>query len=77
MLTHSLVKRVGDLGDLPTQSQDGPGNRRLIEAATRSIVAAGAVPILLGGLFKRMYGLNDTQLAQVFPGASARDLGLV
>ena len=32
---------------------------------------------LLGGLFKRMYGLNDAQLATVFPGASARDLGLV
>lgn len=32
---------------------------------------------LFGGLFKRMYGLNDTQLAQVFPGASARDIGLV
>ena len=32
---------------------------------------------LFGGLFKRMYGLNDAQLAQVFPGASARDIGLV
>ncbi|MFG6486039.1 DUF1501 domain-containing protein [Roseateles sp. BYS78W] len=32
---------------------------------------------LFGGLFKRMYGLNDTQLASVFPGASARDIGLV
>jgi uncharacterized protein (DUF1501 family) len=32
---------------------------------------------LLGSLFKRMYGLDDTQLAQVFPGASPRDLGLV
>lgn len=32
---------------------------------------------LLGGLFKRMYGLNDAQLAQVFPGASVRDLNLV
>jgi len=31
---------------------------------------------LFGGLFKRMYGLNDAQLATVFPGASARDLGL-
>lgn len=31
----------------------------------------------LGGLFRRMYGLNDAQLAQVFPGASARDIGLV
>ncbi|WP_422015753.1 DUF1501 domain-containing protein [Roseateles sp.] len=32
---------------------------------------------LLGGLFRRMYGLNDAQLAAVFPGASARDIGLV
>lgn len=32
---------------------------------------------LFGGLFKRMYGLNDAQLAAVFPGASARDIGLV
>lgn len=32
---------------------------------------------LLGGLFRRLYGLNDAQLAQVFPGASARDLGLL
>lgn len=31
---------------------------------------------LLGGLFRRMYGLSDAQLATVFPGASARDLGL-
>lgn len=32
---------------------------------------------LFGGLARRMYGLNDAQLATVFPGASARDLGLV
>jgi uncharacterized protein (DUF1501 family) len=32
---------------------------------------------LFGGLLRRMYGLNDAQLAQVFPGASARDLGLI
>jgi uncharacterized protein (DUF1501 family) len=32
---------------------------------------------MLGGMFKRMYGLNDAQLAQVFPGASPRDIGLV
>jgi uncharacterized protein (DUF1501 family) len=31
----------------------------------------------LGGLFKRMYGLSDAQLAQVFPSASTRDIGLV
>ncbi len=32
---------------------------------------------LFGGLFRRIYGLNDAQLATVFPGASARDVGLV
>lgn len=32
---------------------------------------------VFGGLMRRMYGLNDAQLAQVFPGASPRDLGLV
>jgi len=32
---------------------------------------------LFGGLFKRMYGLNDVQLATVFPGASARDMALI
>ena len=32
---------------------------------------------LFGGLFKRMYGLNGAQLATVFPGASARDIGLI
>ena len=32
---------------------------------------------LFGGLARRMYGLNDAQLATVFPGASARDIGLV
>lgn len=41
--------RVGDLGDLPTQSHDGPGNRALIETTTRAIVAAGAVPLMIGG----------------------------
>lgn len=41
--------RFADLGDLPTRSEDGPGNRRLIEDATRAIVAAGALPIMLGG----------------------------
>lgn len=32
---------------------------------------------LFGGLARRMYGLSDAQLATVFPGASARDIGLV
>lgn len=41
--------RLADLGDLPTTPLDGPGNRALIEAATRAVLAAGAVPIMLGG----------------------------
>jgi len=32
---------------------------------------------LLGGLVARMYGLDDAQIARVFPGASVKDLGLV
>jgi uncharacterized protein (DUF1501 family) len=32
---------------------------------------------LLGGLVARLYGLSDAQIARVFPGASAKDLGLV
>jgi uncharacterized protein (DUF1501 family) len=31
----------------------------------------------LGGLFQRQFGLGTTQLAQVFPGATSRDLGLL
>jgi len=38
-----------DGGDLPTVPGDGAGNRALIEAATRAAVAAGAVPVLIGG----------------------------
>jgi len=32
---------------------------------------------LMGGLFSRMYGMNTGRLANVFPGATPRDLGLV
>ena len=41
--------RLADLGDLVTRSEDGPGNRDLIEQAARAILAHGAVPIMLGG----------------------------
>ena len=41
--------RVADLGNLPTKSKDGKGNRKLIEAQTRKILAAGAVPLVFGG----------------------------
>jgi uncharacterized protein (DUF1501 family) len=32
---------------------------------------------VLGGLFARLYGLSETQIDHVFPGAKARDIGLV
>lgn len=41
--------RFADLGDLRTSPEDGPGNRALIETATREILAAGAVPVMIGG----------------------------
>jgi agmatinase len=40
---------VVDLGDIETEPEDNAGNRAAIEAATRDIRAAGAVPILIGG----------------------------
>lgn len=41
--------KLADAGNLPTVSHDGAGNRALIRQATQDIVAAGAVPIMLGG----------------------------
>jgi agmatinase len=41
--------RFGDLGDLRTQPNDGPGNRDLIRQTTTEILAAGAVPLMIGG----------------------------
>ncbi len=38
-----------DAGDLPTDPADAPGNRARIERATRAVLGAGAVPVLLGG----------------------------
>ena len=43
------TRRVADLGNLPTKTKDGKGNRKLIEAQTRKILAAGAVPLMFGG----------------------------
>jgi agmatinase len=41
--------RVVDCGDVPGSLDDGAANRAGIRAATEAILAAGAVPILLGG----------------------------
>ena len=38
-----------DAGTIPTSPHDNEGNRALIEAKTRAILAAGSVPILIGG----------------------------
>jgi agmatinase len=38
-----------DLGNLPTRALDGKGNRKKIETLTKSIIAAGAVPLMFGG----------------------------
>jgi agmatinase len=38
-----------DAGDLPTSAFDNAGNRKLIEQKTRAILAAGAVPLMIGG----------------------------
>jgi agmatinase len=39
----------GDMGDLRTLPDDGPGNRALIRQTTSEILDAGAVPIMIGG----------------------------
>ena len=41
--------RVVDAGDLATDPGDAAGNRARIGDATRAILSAGAVPVLLGG----------------------------
>jgi agmatinase len=42
-------QKACDLGNLKTKPLDGPGNRAKIEATTRRILDAGAVPIMFGG----------------------------
>ena len=41
--------RVVDAGDVPGTPHDGPGNAARTEAAVRAILAAGVVPICIGG----------------------------
>ncbi len=48
MLPDSKFKAV-DLGNLKTIASDGRGNRKKIETMTKSILAAGAVPLMFGG----------------------------
>ncbi len=41
--------RIVDVGDIPGDATDGPGNAVRTEAAIRSILERGAVPICIGG----------------------------
>ncbi len=41
--------RAVDCGDVATSPDDGAANRAKIESAVRTILAAGAVPVVLGG----------------------------
>lgn len=41
--------RVVDAGNVPGAPDDGPGNARRTEEAVRAILAAGAVPVCIGG----------------------------
>ncbi len=43
------ARGVVDLGDVDTRPEDAAGNRERIEATTRAVLAAGGVPIVLGG----------------------------
>ncbi|WP_349436036.1 arginase family protein [Pararhizobium sp. A13] len=60
---------VFDHGDVATKPDDNPGNRAAIEAVTRDIRAAGAVPILIGSddstAIPFMCGLGDVDALHI------------
>ena len=62
LLNHGALQAV-DLGDVATSPDDADQNRRNIEAVTRAVRAAGAVPLLIGGddsvAIPFMRGLDD------------------
>ncbi|WP_428426364.1 arginase family protein [Pararhizobium sp.] len=60
---------VVDLGDVVTRHNDNAGNRAAIEAVTRYIRAAGAIPVLIGGddsaAIPFMRGLSDVDTLHI------------
>ena len=61
-----------DAGDVPTNAFDAPGNRDRIEGAVRRILAAGAIPVVLGGddsvpipVLKAFEGAGDLHILQI------------
>lgn len=53
------------------------GAERYLERQLRPGRAVLPPVVVLGGLFARMYGLGDAQIARIFPGVRPKDLGLV
>lgn len=49
MLVGSPPLRIVDAGDVAGVAEDGEGNGARAEAAVRAVLAAGAIPIVLGG----------------------------
>jgi agmatinase len=49
MLPPGSDLRVVDLGDVPGSPEDGGGNQERAQSAIRGVLAAGAVPVVLGG----------------------------
>lgn len=49
MLPSDAPLRIVDLGDVPGSPLDGAANQRAAQAAVREVLAAGAIPIVLGG----------------------------
>ena len=49
MLVGSPALRIVDAGDVPGSTADGPGNATSAESGVRELLAAGAIPIVMGG----------------------------
>jgi agmatinase len=49
MLPRDGRPRIVDVGDVPGDPEDGPGNAAMTSAAVAAVLDAGAVPICLGG----------------------------
>jgi len=49
MLTGSPALRIVDAGDVPGSTEDGPGNAASAESSVRALLAAGTVPVVMGG----------------------------
>ncbi|HET6744573.1 MAG TPA: arginase family protein, partial [Candidatus Limnocylindria bacterium] len=49
MLPDGAGFRIVDGGDVPGTPEDGAGNSTRAESAVRAVLAAGAVPIVIGG----------------------------